>query len=149
MGRLTDRLPATEQTPDDPARASRSGGVDVLPEESREPEESRDDALTRLQSTVGNDGMAAAVGGQAPADVVAPLAPPPVPDAGAPVAGAPVAGTPDTAPPTPDAAPVADTGPVLDDEPAPAPDTGADELDLFHHFCFCNHVMTPCRDSFN
>src|SRR4051794_29561608 len=113
MGRLTDRLPATEQTPDDPVRASRSGGVDVLPEESREPEESRDDALTRLQSTVGNDGMAAVVGGQAPDDVVAPVAPPPVPDAGTPSApDAGPAATPD-ATPIPDAtpAPVADAGP--------------------------------------
>jgi hypothetical protein len=180
MGRLSDRLPATEQTPDDPARASRSGGVDLLPEESR------DDALTRLQSTVGNDGMAAVVGGQAPGGVVAPLASPTVPDtpdggvapapdaavdttpdappapagpvatdAGAPAGppGPPAGGAapgPDATPaapapgapgpaPGPDAGPQPDAGgsgapPVpadatLTDEPGPAPDTGADDLD--------------------
>src|SRR5689334_23495398 len=70
MGRLTDRLPGTEQATDAPAHAARAAGVDLAPDESREA------ALNRLQTTVGNEGMAALVNGQAPGSVLDGIAPP-------------------------------------------------------------------------
>ncbi len=105
MGRLTGRLPATEQTTDTPARVRPPAGVDLSPEES--PEET----VTRLQSTIGNDGMAAMVGGAQTLGGATPdggTAPDLDPDAGPP----PVAG----------AGPAPATNP--DAAPAPGPDGG-------------------------
>ena len=111
MGRLTDRMPVAEQSAEDPARVPRPAGP------AQSPEESPEDALTRLQSTVGNDGMASVVGG----------VPAATPDGGAPDGGpvpaadagpAPAA---DAGTPTPEAGPTPDGGTAPEAGPAPAP----------------------------
>ena len=133
MGRLTDRMPVAEQTMEDPARAPKPAGPDPVPDESPE------DALTRLQSTVGNGAMPGVVGGAAasdagPAPVPAPdAAAPPTPDAGTPAPAPDAEAPPTPGAPTPatpaGAGPVPDATPVIEDEEPPAPDTGAEDLD--------------------
>jgi hypothetical protein len=114
--RLSDRTRGTDEAQDEAAQTARAADVDV-----NDPEtitgESADATLARLQSTVGNDGMAAAVNGDAPDGVLESfgLPPAPIPDVGPQETDAPLQSTVDGGPPP-------QQGPVAAGAAQPGPD---------------------------